>query len=387
MVFGMPAAVPQDLASRIDPAAQEIPPLDELERRLFEAVNRERASRGIPALRPNPVLLDLARKQSGDMAGLGLLAHFSAMGETLTDRLEKAGVFFVANAENVARSDSFDPLLIHESFMKSPEHRQTVLNPEFDEAGVAIVRGDDGAFYVTQDFIKSLVLLDESEVRARILGALDEAARERGSAPLSAVDDVHATARAFAREKAAGRGLPPIPPAYGTVSVRFLTGVDLDRLLASILDVETARFRVVGVGSTFGRPPEHPGGAYVVCVFLLVGSPALDKSVAERRQAVFAALNEARAALGRRPLELDEELCRKADEYNRRQQQRGALVPPRKRTLSAIFYETPELGRVPDEILKTIGDRALRRAGISVLRLETGTGFSVKFSIAVLLLD
>ena len=366
------------------PASQEIPPLEEMERRLFEAVNRERASRGIPALSPNPALYELARRQSQDMAKLGLLAHFSATAETLTERLRKAGVYFVANAENVARSDSFDPGLIHESLMRSPEHRQAILNPAFDQAGMAIVRGSDGAYYATQEFIRTWSPLDEPEVRARVLGALEDAARERGSAPLTPVDEIHRTARVFAHEKGAGRELPAIPPEYGTTAVRFVTSGDLEGLLASVRSIAEERFRFVGVGSWFGRTPENPGGAYVVCVFLLSGTQLMDLSDAERRQAVLDALNGVRAEFGRRPLELDGTLSRQADEFNRRRDQKGALRPPRGPYFSAWFYETGDLGLIPDGVRKAAGERDLRKAGISVMPLKSEKSFSVRFSVAVL---
>jgi uncharacterized protein YkwD len=369
------------------PASQEIPPLEALERRLFEAVNRERASRGIPALRENPKLVELARAQSEDMARLSLLAHLSATAETLTDRLRKAGVYFAANAENVARSDSFDPNLIHESLMNSPEHREAILNPVFDEAGMAIARGADGDYYATQDFIRSLTVRDEQKVRERILETVEEAARERGASPPSPIEDLHAAARDFARIKGTGRELPPIAPAYGAASARFLSGGDLDALLATVRTIETKDFRFVGAGSWFGRTSEFPGGAYVVCVFLIPGEQALDMSAAERRQAVLEALNGARAAIGRQPLELDEALCRQAEEFNRRFRQRGRPGPPRGTTRAAWFYKTPDLGKVPDGVRKAVSDRAVRRIGISVLPPGKDAGLDLDLSVAVILED
>ena len=386
-VLTISAAAPATLCLPAHPGPQEIPPLEELERRLFEAVNKERASRGIPALSPNPALYELARRQSHDMARLGLLTHFSATAETLTERLRKAGVLFVANAENVARSDSFDPELIHESLMRSPEHRQAILDPVFDQAGMAIVRGSDGAYYATQDFIRSMMVSDEQKVRERILGAVAEAASERGVSPPSPIEDVHVAAKDFALFKGAGLELPPIPPAYGAASARFISGGDLDALLATARAIETKGFRFVGVGSWFGRTSEFPGGAYVVCIFLIPGDQALDMSDAERRQAVLDAFNGVRAAIGRQPLELDAGLCRQAEVSNRLRLQRGPQGPPRGTYMAAWFYNTPDLGRVPDGIRKAVGDRALRKAGISVLSQETGAGFSVKFSVAVILED
>lgn len=367
--------------------AQDIPPLEEIERALFEAVNRERAALGIPSLRLNPALVELARRQSEDMARLGRLTHLSAAGDPFDRRLEQAGVLYAANAENVAVSDSFEPALIHESFMNSPGHRESLLDPGFDEAGIAVARAPDGKIYVTQDFIKSLAPLEEPEVRARLLEALEEGARMRGARPPSAVDELHETARAFAREKAASRDLPPMPSEFGVSSVHFFIGADLDGLLASVRDIDTGRFRLAGAGAVFERTDGYPGGAYVTSIVLLVGSSAADMNDSERRESVLAALNEVRAARGRRPIVLDKDLCRKADEYNRRFLKGERLTPPRKGAVSAVFYETQDIGRVPDELRARVSDREFRRAGISVLPLQAGASFSVRFSVAVLFED
>jgi uncharacterized protein YkwD len=383
-VLTISAAAPAALSLPAHPGTQEIPPLEELERRLFEAVNKERVSRGLPALRPNPALAELARKQSGEMAAHGFFEHVSAGGRTYTERLVEAGIHFAANAENVAKSGSFDPDLIHEALMNSPGHREAILDPELDEAGMAIARGTDGAYYVTQDFIKSAVLADEAEVRARILGALAARSAREGKPPPRPDDDIHRTAQAFAAEKAAGRDLPAVPEAFGPAAVRLFTGGDLDRLLAKVGEIEAERFRFAGAGSVFGRTPEHPGGVYVVCVLLLAGNPALEMSAAERRQAVLGALNELRAARGRAPLELDGTLSRQADELNRRRNQKGVLRPPRGPYFSAWFYETADLGLIPDGVRKASGERDLRKAGISVMPLKSEKSFSVKFSVAVL---
>lgn len=369
------------------PAFQEIPPLEELGRRLFEAVNRERASRGLPALRADPALEALARAQSEDMARLGLLAHLSAAGDTLTERLRKAGVYFTVNAENVGRSDSFDPDLLHESFMNSPEHRKAILNPEFDEAGMAIARGPDGDYYATQDFIRSLAVMDEDEVQDRVLAALESAALDRGASALIGIEDLHRAAQGLAGAKGGGRDLPVLPSEHGAAAARFIISGDFKGLLDSARSLDTVRFRFVGVGSWFGRTPEYPGGAYTVCLLLLAGDLAPDKSAGERRRAVLDALNELRAERGRQPLELDPALCRRAAAHHRAYLQKRAPGPPRGPYTAAWFYRTPDLGRVPEGVHAAAVDRAVRKAGISVIRALGEEGFHAGYSVAVIFED
>ncbi len=378
------AVAPPLLPSPAPPGAQDIPPLEELEKRLFEAANQERLSRGLPALRPNPTLVELARRQSGEMAMLGVFDHASGGGRTYTERLVEAGVHFAANAENIARSGSYDPALIHDALMGSPGHREAILNPQYDEAGMAIARGTDGAYYVTQDFIKSVAVVDEADVRDRVLRVLKATSGRAGKPSPRAEDDVHGTARVFAAEKAAGRELPAVPESFGPATVRLFTGGDLDRLLVSVGEIEAGSFRFAGVGSVFTRTPEHPGGAYVVCVLLLAGNTGLEMSGEERRQAVLVALNAVRAAGGRQSLELDRALSLRADEFNRQRGQRRAVRPPRGPYVSAWFYETTDLDKIPAGVRKAVGERDLRKAGISVLALKGEKGFSAVFSVAVL---
>jgi hypothetical protein len=60
------------------------------------------------------------------------------------------------------------------------------------------------------------------------------------------------------------------------------------------------------------------------------------------------------------------------------------LRPPRGPYFSAWFYETADLGLIPDGVRKASGERDLRKAGISVMPLKSEKSFSVKFSVAVL---
>jgi len=48
----------------------------------------------------------------------------------------------------------------HQSAMNEPRfaknHRANILNPEFTDVGIGIVRGPDGGLYITQDFYTGL---------------------------------------------------------------------------------------------------------------------------------------------------------------------------------------------------------------------------------------
>jgi uncharacterized protein YkwD len=262
-------ARPLILPAREAPAPRQIAvpsSSDEIERELLQAINRERVARNIPVLRSNPELVRLARKQSADMAGLNDLSHVSASGKSFTERLAEAAITFAANGENVARIDTFVADLIHRSFMESPGHRERVLDPAFDEAGIGIFQADMNAYYVTEDFIRSLVPKTAAEVRGVVAGVLDEIRAENNLPPVILIDEVNRTAEALARDQAAGGTPPPGPLFSGETFMLFVSGPDLNVLAAMIRDKCRDPYGWGGIGVQFGRSPDYPGGAYFLCV-------------------------------------------------------------------------------------------------------------------------
>ncbi len=262
-------ARPAILPAREDQTPRQIaamPSAEEIERNLLLAVNRERVTRNLPVLRSSPELVRLARKQSADMAELSVLSHSSASGKSFTERLAEAAVTFAANGENVARANTFDADLIHRSLMESPGHRENILDPEFDEVGIGIFQAGGKICYVTEDFLASLVPKTPGEVRALVAGVLNAIRAEKSLPPVILVDEVNRAADALARDQAAGR--PPLPMSVfpeGTFML-FVSGPELGRIAATIRDRCREPYGESGIGIHFSRSPDHPGGAYFICI-------------------------------------------------------------------------------------------------------------------------
>ncbi len=148
--------------------------LEAMESRLFDLTNREREAHGLPPFRLAAELADLARRHSVDMARRGRLSHGSSNGESYEDRLVGEGLFFSAGGENVARGWPEAAEEIHASLMASPEHRVNILSPAYDTVGIGAAIGDDGACFVTQDFLKPIEPLTPEELKRRaVLKAQD----------------------------------------------------------------------------------------------------------------------------------------------------------------------------------------------------------------------
>lgn len=140
---------------------------EEFERRVFDAVNKERVGNGLPPLAHDADLAGLARIHSRNMGWEGFFDHQDHEGLQVTQRQQKyyprllhAGIG--ENLYYLERGDRrYDPQQIVAGWMSSGDHRANILEPEFTHAGIGIfLRGNK--LYVTQLFaIPILRLLSE----------------------------------------------------------------------------------------------------------------------------------------------------------------------------------------------------------------------------------
>jgi len=122
----------------------------DLETKMLQLVNQERVKRGLPALRPDPELTEVARDHSRDMFARGYFAHFTPEGKSPFDRMNDAHIEYTTAGENLALAHSLS--IAHNGLMNSPGHRANILNPSFGRVGIGIL---DGGFYglmVSQEF-------------------------------------------------------------------------------------------------------------------------------------------------------------------------------------------------------------------------------------------
>lgn len=380
------SALRADRSAAVEPAPQASA-MDRAEKQLLDIINRERASKRLPAVRMSQGLVSLARTHSQEMARMNVLMHESARGLSLTERLEEAGMAFAANGENVARTNAFDPETVHRSFMASPGHRANILNPLYDEAGIGIVLGKGGTVWVTEDFIKSTGRRSAAEVQALILRTLDKGRAARGLPPLELIDDVSRTALEFARDKAAGRPIPGLPDSFGPAVIRFNMGPDVDAIAASLKDEKSADYGRAGIGAWFARTGEYPGGAYYVCTILLGGRTRTGTSDLDRVIATWRAANRIRDKKLLPRLVLDSNLSRTADEILRLQRQgRASEISVQYPQAWMVFNMNPkDTSSLPDSVRRVLDDRAWGRIGISVLPIVTEAGVEVMLSVAIVL--
>ena len=110
-------------------------------------LNKRRRAHDRRKLKPNRRLAKAARRHARDMVKKDYFAHDSPTGVDFVDRIldtdyvEKAAGWVLG--ENLAwgSHELATPRSIVRAWMKSPGHRENILNGKFREIGVGIVRG------------------------------------------------------------------------------------------------------------------------------------------------------------------------------------------------------------------------------------------------------
>jgi hypothetical protein len=317
------------------------------------------------------------------MARRNILSHDSASGRSYTDRLVEADVLFAASGENVAQSWSTAAEMIHQSFMNSPGHRANILNGDFDQVGIGIVRGRANVYFVTEDFIGSLERRTDAEVRALVLGVLGKARAAAGLSHVVLVDEADRMAAALSAEKAAGRRPPQVPGYFGEALVRVVVGPDLAMMTDTLREADLAPYGRAGIGVAFMRDRDYQGGAYVLCVLLIKdqGGPGPDEL--DRVRVVLAAVNEVRTRLRLPRLDLDAALAARADAAIARHRPGTASIT-REDSGRDIFYATfLKLDQVGAPLRKRLEDPTLRKIGVSTVRIQTRDGMLLNYAVAV----
>lgn len=122
----------------------------DLEAKMLEMINRERAKEGIRPLKADPDETAVGRAHSKDMFARGYFAHKNPDGKSPFDRMKEAHVQFTTAGENLALAQTLE--LAHKNLMNSPGHRANIMNPAFGRVGIGI---QDGGFYglmISQEF-------------------------------------------------------------------------------------------------------------------------------------------------------------------------------------------------------------------------------------------
>jgi len=115
-------------------------------------VNKERTSRGLPAMGLDPLLTKAAQMHSDDQARMNSMSHTGSDGSSADQRLTRVGFQWNNMAENVAMGYQNSDVCMT-GWMNSPGHKANILGP-CEMFGSAVAYSSSNAPYYTQDFGK-----------------------------------------------------------------------------------------------------------------------------------------------------------------------------------------------------------------------------------------
>ena len=167
-------------------AVQSGPAISSAEKRIFEELNRERASNGLNALQWDDHAASAARAHAQLLTENGALSHQFPGEAILSERLGATGARFTVSAENVARTEFIED--VHPALMSSSGHRANILSTSYNAVGIGVVE-NQGRFYVTQDFIFFVPDYSELQFNSAFVEAFNQARKSKRIRPLEARQD------------------------------------------------------------------------------------------------------------------------------------------------------------------------------------------------------
>lgn len=280
-----------------------------IEINLFELTNKGRKDHGLPALSLSPGLSRLARQHSQDMSKRQKLSHLSSSGKSYEERLVGAGFYYISMGENVAFSETFVAEFIHKSLMESPEHRKNILGSAFDEVGIGVILMENKGYFITQDFLRSLKIVDEKVIQTEIQKKINSLRNENSLPPLLFSKEADRYAREYSQKKVEEKPPPPFPSHFGETYITYFSSPSLDEIQPLYRNKILDRiYENAGLGVSFGRNKEYPSGSYFITLILFPENKYKYMNKDNLRKIIFLNLNEVRQKKGLAELRLDKNL-------------------------------------------------------------------------------
>ncbi|MBR5390379.1 MAG: hypothetical protein IK141_03635 [Clostridia bacterium] len=122
------------------------------EQKVWNLLNRDRQSNGLPALPLDPELSRIARIKSCDMNSQHYFAHESPTYGNAASMLRAFGYAFNGVGENIAHHATVEKA--EAAFLSSQGHRGNILGRQWTKVGVGVCVDKNGFVYVTQLFAR-----------------------------------------------------------------------------------------------------------------------------------------------------------------------------------------------------------------------------------------
>jgi len=107
---------------------------------MISLINQSRLAESANPLKENPLLSEYARQKAEDMIKRDYFAHDTPEGKRPWQWIDKDQYDYVYAGENLAM-DFSTAEAVQDAFMKSPSHKRNIVNPKYQEVGIAVLYG------------------------------------------------------------------------------------------------------------------------------------------------------------------------------------------------------------------------------------------------------
>jgi uncharacterized protein YkwD len=241
------------------------------ENELLQAANKSRELAGVPPLRIEESLRAAARAHAQRMVATEQLEHQLSGEPPLLQRIAlvispAGGVKLDRAGENIANAGSASGA--NQALMRSPPHRQNLLDREFNVAGIAAI-WNKGRLYVVQDFARELPSESAEQSGRSVSRAVDEIRQQAGLPELAQLSppNLDEAACSLAKEDVPNARL--LATAYKNRRIITYTQSHPEVLPQAALSMlRDPNVRQFAVGSCYARNAAYPTGIYWIAILL-----------------------------------------------------------------------------------------------------------------------
>jgi uncharacterized protein YkwD len=237
------------------------------EKQLLRLANESRQRAGVAPLHFDPGLNEAAREHAQRMVASGELSHQFADEPALLVRIaEVSSLRFDRAGENVAYNADADSA--HDALMHSPPHRQNLLDPSFNVAGMAAIRSG-GRLYVVEDFARQVPSYSAQQSRQLISRAVNEIRSQAGLSQLKQISSSGLDEAVCSLARQNRVSARPLNVSYPSREIITYTQSRPEVLPQSAVRLlRNGGVSQFAVGTCYARGTQYPSGMYWVAILL-----------------------------------------------------------------------------------------------------------------------
>ncbi|HEV2717708.1 MAG TPA: CAP domain-containing protein [Terriglobales bacterium] len=235
------------------------------EQKLLDLANQARVQAGLAPLHTDDGLTEAAREHAAAIAERQQLSHQLPGEAPLAQRLATStNLHLERGGENVATAATVDQ--IYASLMRSPPHRENLLNPSFNVAGFGVVR-NGYLLFVTQDFGEGRATYSAQTSEDMVAASATQMRQQQRRSSLLRLNSGAAQAAACSMARANSLNTPMSRDmAQSRYLLRYTSNQPQNLPSSAPRAIGDRNISAFAVGSCYAKTASYPNGVYWVAL-------------------------------------------------------------------------------------------------------------------------